>query len=343
MRKAAVAAGSAGAAAAARAKSGSGTTASAAPAALRVPAARSGATAPTTATPTTATSANPTGAGRSSGWPVMTPPDLPARPVPRAPLTDVVPKRTLIIIAVVVVLAVLATVLALTLSDDGDDAAGGTDGGTVATGSPSAETKGDESDGTRTDGTATGPADKETGPAAGAGRSDDSDDSAGDEADDEADDESENEADDDGGTTEVRTHKGNQGYSIGLPEGWTYQSTGLAGDRFAGPNGQKLLIGWTTTPKDDPVADWTNQERGMVRSQYQRIRIESVDYRGWNTADWEFTYVDSGTKYRSIDRGTVVGARLGYGLMYTAKAAEWDGDQREDTWRTLTTTFQPKS
>lgn len=343
VRKAAVAAGSAGAAAAARAKSGSGTTASAAPAALRVPAARSGATAPTTATPTTATSANPTGAGRSSGWPVMTPPDLPARPVPRAPLTDVVPKRTLIIIAVVVVLAVLATVLALTLSDDGDDAAGGTDGGTVATGSPSAETKGDESDGTRTDGTATGPADKETGPAAGAGRSDDSDDSAGDEADDEADDESENEADDDGGTTEVRTHKGNQGYSIGLPEGWTYQSTGLAGDRFAGPNGQKLLIGWTTTPKDDPVADWTNQERGMVRSQYQRIRIESVDYRGWNTADWEFTYVDSGTKYRSIDRGTVVGARLGYGLMYTAKAAEWDGDQREDTWRTLTTTFQPKS
>ncbi|MDT0405945.1 serine/threonine-protein kinase [Streptomyces edwardsiae] len=335
VRKAAVAAGSAGAAAAARAKSAGGTTTSAAPATPRVPAARSGASAPTSAT-----SANPTGSGRSSGWPVMTPPDLPARPVPRAPLTDVVPKRTLVIIAVVVVLAVLATVLALTLGDDeGDKAAGGTGDGTVATGTPSADTKGDENDGTRTDGTATGPAGKETGPAAGGGRSDDSDDSAGDEEDDKA----ENESDDGGGTSAAQTHKGNQGYSIGLPEGWKYQSTGPAGDRFTGPGGQKLLIGWTTTPKDDPVADWTNQERAMVRSQYRRIRIESVDYRGWNTADWEFTYVESGTKYRSIDRGTVVGDRLGYGLMYTAKAADWDGEQRKDTWRTLTETFRAKS
>lgn len=81
----------------------------------------------------------------------------------------------------------------------------------------------------------------------------------------------------------------------------------------------------------------------MVRSQYERIRIEAVDYRGWNTADWEFTYVENGTKYRSIDRGTVVNDHLGYGLMYTAKAAAWGGEQRKDTWRTLTKTFEPKS
>ncbi|GAA4952582.1 hypothetical protein GCM10023238_18690 [Streptomyces heliomycini] len=114
-------------------------------------------------------------------------------------------------------------------------------------------------------------------------------------------------------------------------------------DRFTGPDGQKLLIGWTTTPKDDPVADWKNQERAMVRAQYQRIRIEAVEYRGWSTADWEFTYVESGTTYRSIDRGTVVGDRLGYGLMYTARAADWDSDRRKDTWQTLTKTFRPKS
>jgi hypothetical protein len=271
----------------------------------------------------------------------MTPPDLPARAVPRAPLTDVVPRRTLIIIAVVVVLAVLGTVLALTLGgdDEGDKGARGSGGGTVASGTPSADTKGDEGDGTRTDGTATESAGTGAGSAtatAGAGGS------AGDEKDeDEA--EGEGEEEDGGGTSAAETYNGSQGYSIGLPEGWKFQSTGAAGDRFTGPNGQKLLIGWTTTPKDDPVADWKNQERAMVRSQYQRIRIEAVDYRGWNTADWEFTYVESGTKYRSIDRGAVVGDRLGYGLMYTAKAAEWGGDQRKDTWRTLTETFRPKS
>ncbi|WP_431997013.1 protein kinase domain-containing protein [Streptomyces fungicidicus] len=334
VRKAAVAAGSAGAAAA-RAKSGSGTGTSASGTAS--PAAP--ATEPTTASGPGAPGPgqrNAAAGGRSSGWPVMTPPDLPARPVPRAPLTDVVPRRTLIIIAVVVALAVLGTVLALTLGDDGGGA-GAKGGGdrTTAGSTPSADTRSDDSDGTRTDGTATDPAGTATGsgPAsdgAGAGAGD-KDDSAGDED------------EDDGGTSAKTTHKGKQGYSIGLPDGWKFQSSGSAGDRFTGPDGQKLLIGWTTTPKDDPVADWQNQERYMVRSQYKRIRIEAVEYRGWNTADWEFTYVEGGTTYRSVDRGTVVGDRLGYGLMYTAKAGEWDSDLREDTWRTLTKTFKPKS
>lgn len=139
------------------------------------------------------------------------------------------------------------------------------------------------------------------------------------------------------------THKGGQGYSIGLPEGWSYRSTGRAGDRYAGPDGQTLLIGWTSAPKSDPVADWENQEHYMVRSQYHRIRIAKVAYRDWNTADWEFTYVDGGTKYRAIDRGFVVGGHLGYGLMYTAQAADWDSALRRDTWKTLTGSFKPKS
>ncbi|MFF5977763.1 serine/threonine-protein kinase [Streptomyces olindensis] len=272
--------------------------------------------------------------GRSSGWPVMTPPDLPPRPAPRAPLTDVVPRRTLMIIAVVVVLAVIGTVLAIALSGDDNGskgAAGGSGGKTVATASGSADTKGDEKDGTRTDGAATQPAPSgaasnntpsgSSGAGAGAG----SGGSGG------------------GDTSEVSTHQGNQGYSIGLPKGWKYSSTGAAGDRFTGPDGQKLLIAWTSTPKGDPVADWKNQERYMQRAQYKKIRIEQVDYRGWNTADWEFTYVDSGTRYRTIDRGFVVDDRQGYALMYTAKAADWGGELRKGTWRTLTKTFEPKS
>jgi hypothetical protein len=81
----------------------------------------------------------------------------------------------------------------------------------------------------------------------------------------------------------------------------------------------------------------------MVREQYHRIRIEKVGYRGWNAADWEFTYQESGTKYRTIDRGFVVNGHLGYALMYTAKAANWDSDLRKDTWKTLAKTFEPKS
>ncbi|WP_086740039.1 serine/threonine protein kinase [Streptomyces glaucescens] len=348
-RKAAVAAGTA-----ATARGGSGTdpaagspagTPSAGPA-TAVPAS---AAHRTTGTPGTANGAANSGSGgRGSGWPVMTPPDLPPRPVPRAPLTDVVPRRTLIVIAVAVVVAVLGVVLALTLGGDEGSDQSRTGGDKAATGAGREPgTKNDPSGGVRTDGAATGSAgatpdgtpsapktDGATGSAASSGGQDSGEDTGKDSGED---------AGKGDGTAAVSTHQGAQGYSIGLPKGWRYQSSDAAGDRFTGPDGQKLLIGWTTTPKNDPVADWKNQERYMVRSQYDRIRIEKVGYRGWNTADWEFTYVDGGTKYRTVDRGFVVDEDQGYALMYTAKAAKWGSETRRITWQTLTKTFEPKA
>lgn len=267
-----------------------------------------------------------------------------AAPV-RAPLSDVVPRRTLVIVAVVAALAVLGTVFGVMFSG-GDDPAEQGKGGDQATSSGASGGDG---------------ADKGSGSGSGKDQSGDSgkeqDKGSGEEPDqgkDEkpSDDSSEGDdgeagaghdpGDDSDDTTAESTYKHSQGFSIGLPKGWKYRSTSAAGARFTGPEGQKLLVGWTATPKDNPVADWKNQESYMRRSQYDRIKIEAVDYRGWNTADWEFTYVDGGVKYRSIDRGLVVNGSLGYGIMYTAKADAWDGKLRKDTWRTFTTTFEPK-
>ncbi|GAA2241442.1 hypothetical protein GCM10010145_04270 [Streptomyces ruber] len=289
-------------------------------------------------------------AGRtSSGWPEVPPPDLPSRPAPRAPITDVVPRRTLIVVAVVVVLAVVGTVLALTLGGGDESGQGGRSGDTKSSASATEPGSGGGSEGSdaRTDGESTATASESEG-SEGSGSGAGSDESTSDDSGDDGNGDGE---DADSGTGSgsgsddiaVRTYESSQGFSIGLPEGWEYRSTDAAGARFTGPDGQRLLVGWTSTPKDDPVADWKNQERSMVRSQYQRVRIEAVDYRGWDTADWEFTYVASGTKYRVIDRGFVVNSNLGHALMYTAKDAEWDSDLREDTWRTFTETFRPKS
>src|SRR6478752_4028583 len=66
----------------------------------------------------------------------------PGRPAPRASITDVVPRRTLAVIAGVVVLAVLGTVLALTLGDDGAGDQGGSKGGDTA--ASSGATAGDD-------------------------------------------------------------------------------------------------------------------------------------------------------------------------------------------------------
>ncbi|CQR62358.1 serine/threonine-protein kinase [Streptomyces leeuwenhoekii] len=327
VRKAAVAAGASGAAA-------SGSKAAPGPAGTAATPAAAGARGARATAPVAGAASGAAGRG-GSGWPVMSPPDLPPRPVPKASLTDVVPRRTLVIIAVVVVLAVIGAVLALTLGgdDEGAQGAGSGKGGTTVASATSSGDTGQDDSGTHTDGAAGESATSTSEPGGSApGTGTATATSAGPE-----------EGKDSAGDGAASTHRGRQGYTIGLPEGWSYRSSDAAGDRFTGPRGQKLLIGWTSTPKDDPVADWKNQERSMVRSQYQRIRIEKVDYRGWNTADWEFTYVQGGTTYRSVDRGFVVNDHQGYGLMYTAKAADWDSDLRKDTWRTLTRTFRPKA
>ncbi|UXY24637.1 serine/threonine protein kinase [Streptomyces cynarae] len=296
---------------------------------------RAGVTSADARSHTAALGSNSGPAKPSSGWPIVPDPDRPPRPVtpPRAPLTDVVPKRTLVIVAVVVALAVLGIVLAL-IPWGGDD---GSQTGSKGATKPAVTTGGGKGSGGKGGGgTPSGSGSNGTTTTDGSDQQNAADSTSAASA-------SALASGAAGSGAAVTTHKGGQGYSIGLPTGWKYASSDDAGDRFTGPNGQKLLVAWTSTPKDDPVADWNSQERYMVRPQYHRIGIEKVDYRGWNTADWEFTYVDSGTTYRVIDRGFVVNSHLGYGLMYTAKADDWDGDLRKNTWKTLTQTFQPKS
>ncbi|WP_329301269.1 serine/threonine protein kinase [Streptomyces sp. NBC_00659] len=280
--------------------------------------------------------------GSGSGWPVA--PERPVRPAPKASLTDVVPLRTLVIIAVVVALVVVGTVLALTFGGGDDDGAKGGTGAKATASSGAAAGSGKSGDDSKSDAKdKSDTSHTDSGDTSGSGSDDSSDTSGTDTSKSDSAGSSGDGKESGSGSASVTTYKSGQGFSIGLPKGWAYKSQDEAGARFTGPDGQKLLVGWTSTPKDDPVADWNNQERGMVRPQYKKIVIESVSYRGWNTADWEFTYVDGGTKFHSIDRGFVVNAHQGYALMYTAKDSAWNSALRKSTWATLTETFQPKS
>nr|MDT0526388.1 serine/threonine protein kinase [Streptomyces sp. DSM 41633] len=82
--------------------------------------------------------AGPTGSGAASGAsvPGQRPPASPAST--RASITDVVPRRTLAIIAGVIVLAILGTVLAFSLGGDGDMANAGKGKGDTASAGASA-------------------------------------------------------------------------------------------------------------------------------------------------------------------------------------------------------------
>ncbi|MGX9918487.1 serine/threonine-protein kinase [Streptomyces sp. NPDC002248] len=292
------------------------------------------------------------GAARTGGGTTGTPAaGSPSAPVParsRASLTDVVPRRTLAVIAAVVVLAVVATVVFLVANNGGDEdkqgAKAATSPSTSAAGSSGTHRDGGKDESPQTSPSAGQPATSQ--------KSDDSEDEG--EKEDGKDDKGKEEekdkgkggdkGEDSGGAPlDTTTHRDPSGFSIGLPDGWKRVSSGAAGVRFAGPAGQRLLIGTTTTPKNDAVADWERQERSMVRPNYHRIAIKRVDYRGWETADWEFTYTDGGTRMHSVDRGTVVNSHRGYGIMFTTKDADWDGKRARQTWQTFTETFKPAS
>jgi hypothetical protein len=92
--------------------------------------------------------------------------------------------------------------------------------------------------------------------------------------------------------------------AAGLPEGWTSE-TGGAGWTVALPPGySRTGDGVYRTPsrrtlrvesgpgQPDAVADRQKQARSFAQRHptYREIRIQPVDYRGYEAADWEFTF-----------------------------------------------------
>ncbi|WST39643.1 protein kinase [Streptomyces sp. NBC_01167] len=263
---------------------------------------------------------------------------------PRAPLTDVVPRRTLVIGAVVVVLAILATVLYLTVGN-GDQ---GNEG--KVKNDPSA-TPGAAAAGTGTDtGTDTGD-DK--------GKNGDEEDSGKDSG-----------KGDDGGSDDEQTpEKPGAGDPAGggLPAGYAMVSNDQFHFTMAMPKGFKVTdiagtnsgaiynrtsgafpriqVDFGANPKDDAAAAWRAAQVAVSLSSdgYQHRGIKPVEYNGYPTAaDWEFERTQGGMRVRVLNRGFKVDADRGYSIMISCKASEWDKAECVTLRKTAFATFKPK-
>ncbi|SHM95268.1 serine/threonine-protein kinase [Cryptosporangium aurantiacum] len=131
------------------------------------------------------------------------------------------------------------------------------------------------------------------------------------------------------------------GFKIGVPNGWTATQSG-DGIRINGNNGIFLLIQESDTPKQDAKADWEAQEserRGGLPG-YQRISIDSVQYRNYSTAaDWQF-YLDRGQgQIHVLNRGFVTSRTQAYGFWFEAPQSKWGEAQKY--FQTFANTFQP--
>ena len=138
-----------------------------------------------------------------------------------------------------------------------------------------------------------------------------------------------------------RRHDDPTGFSIAVPEGWT-RSTQSTRTYFREPGtGRYLQVDQTTHPKPDAVADWQRQETAVARRLpgYRRIRIEAVPYRGWDAADWEFTWRSGGRRVHVLSRNVRVSDERAYALYWSVPHDRWT--ESRPLFDVFAATFRP--
>ncbi|MFJ8072604.1 serine/threonine-protein kinase [Streptomyces sp. NPDC096176] len=292
---------------------------------------------------------NAAAAAKAEPKPAPAPDSSTRRTAPvRAPLTDVVPRRTLVIIAVVAALAVLSTVLVLALG-------GGDDAGNQGKGDKAASAGATAGGG---EGKATGGAGSDASPDSG-------DDPGKDQGKDDG-------KDDQGGSTGTLGEqpsgkpKGDDAGGATLPAGYVmvsndrwhftmampkdFKLTGVAGQnsggKFSVDGGvPRVQVDFNNRPKDDAAAAWSAAVAGVSATSngYKHLGIETVEYNGYPTvADWQFERNENGQRVRILNRGFKVDAKRGYSIMITCKASEWRSAECETLRKTAFATFSPK-
>ncbi|WP_449483655.1 serine/threonine-protein kinase [Streptomyces avidinii] len=277
----------------------------------------------------------------------------PPRPAPvAAPLTDVMPRRTiaLAIAGVVLVLAVIGSLVAYAFSgddkdgtkQDGKDGKGSTASSPAAGSSPSPGTSPSPSPSPKS-GESAGSGGGASSPSPGAG---------------------------DGGAGTGTNSSQGQGatpggsggqlppgfaqvsdpgfhFAMAMPEGFKQTDTignkdGVIYSRDGGF--PRIQIDFNNKPTDDARAAWAQLAPAVAGSStnYKLLRLELADYRGYPTvADWEFERDQKGIRVRVLDRGFKIDATHGYAIMISCAADQWDAAECAQMRKTAFETFQP--
>jgi eukaryotic-like serine/threonine-protein kinase len=131
------------------------------------------------------------------------------------------------------------------------------------------------------------------------------------------------------------------GYRIAYPEGWEVVPLDETRTDFRDPEtGTLLRVDWTDQPGPSPVAAWESysQEFAAEHEGYQEIRIDPTTFRGFDAAEWEFTYVEDGVTLHALDLGFVTG-KHGFALFFQTSEERWAGSQA--VFEAFKTSFRP--
>ncbi|MFF8271097.1 protein kinase [Streptomyces sp. NPDC016562] len=263
-----------------------------------------------------------------------------------APLTDVMPRRTiaLAIAAVLVVLAVVGSLIAYAFSGEDKGAKNEGKGGQNTPSASAPQAAGGAAQGSPKPSPNTGEPGGAGGAAGTGGKPDQGQQAAS------------------GGQGQGATTGGAAGgipagfalvqdfgfhFSMVMPEGFQHLET--AGENSGAIYSRakdfpKIQVDYNSKPGDDARTAWVQLAPAVSGSSrgYKLIRIDTVDYKGYPTvADWEFEREQNGTRVRVLNRGFKVDATHGYAIMISCPADQWDGAQCTQMRNVAFETFQP--
>lgn len=130
------------------------------------------------------------------------------------------------------------------------------------------------------------------------------------------------------------------GFSVAVPAGW--QASREEGRVYLrDPDSPAfLLVDQTDDPRDDPVQDWENQEASVSQrlDEYELIRIDPLELRGWQGADWEFIH-GSGEPLHVLNRNLITAPDQAYALYWSVPDSAWE--ENLAVFEQISQSFQP--
>jgi hypothetical protein len=133
------------------------------------------------------------------------------------------------------------------------------------------------------------------------------------------------------------------GSHLQIPDGWRLVSQSGSSFKYSGPAGT-LQVDFTAHPQPEgALAAWKKEEPGVAASltDYHLVKLDQVGYRGWDAADWEWSYQSGSTMRQSLNRGFVVDAHHGYALYWSAPLTSWTDGRSGQLLDRFFDTFQP--
>ena len=114
------------------------------------------------------------------------------------------------------------------------------------------------------------------------------------------------------------------GFRIDYPSDWRITREGNYTD-FRHPDAAAALrVVVQNSNARSAESAWLELEQRFKVQQptYSRIRLEPTEFKGYNAAEWEFTYSRQGVQLHNLDLGVVTGAK-GFTLNFESRQSNW--------------------